>query len=343
MGTTSAQIRLTGDQRKALFAAIRDAYHSYDTLKMCLLYEMNVRAGDFVREMVPLLQQISDVMDWAESRDRVKELIQALRANGWGNPNNQLLKRVAEELLPVDDLEKIVSTNPELFSDPDRWRQMMVTAEQAVCRVENPEGRAWGTGFLVAPSIVMTNHHVKKEDAGRFESSPASVRFRFGSRVLASGVAEGGVVYGLDAAGGLQRGWFVWESETDKLDYAIVRLDKPAGNETVGQFVGAPQRGWLSLKKHEVKINQALFILQHPLGDVLKLAPGGLKRQDPVWLDYEVDTEPGSSGSPVFNNLWQLIGLHSRAGTAQVNRGIAVSAILNDLPSRVKNQLGGED
>jgi V8-like Glu-specific endopeptidase len=53
-------------------------------------------------------------------------------------------------------------------------------------------------------------------------------------------------------------------------------------------------------------------------------------------VDYEVDTEPGSSGSPVFNNRWELVALHSRAGTGQFNKGVAISAIADDLPAPVK-------
>jgi hypothetical protein len=49
-------------------------------------------------------------------------------------------------------------------------------------------------------------------------------------------------------------------------------------------------------------------------------------------VDYEVDTEPGSSGSPVFNNRWELVALHSRAGKGQFNQGVAVTAIVDDLP-----------
>jgi V8-like Glu-specific endopeptidase len=55
-----------------------------------------------------------------------------------------------------------------------------------------------------------------------------------------------------------------------------------------------------------------------------------------AWVDYEVDTEPGSSGSPVFNNKWELVALHSRAGTGQFNKGVAIAAILDNLPDGVK-------
>ena len=56
-------------------------------------------------------------------------------------------------------------------------------------------------------------------------------------------------------------------------------------------------------------------------------------------LQYSTDTMPGSSGSPVFNDLWQVIALHHAGGDLQsndqgdrrfVNEGILMSAIQTD-------------
>ena len=38
---------------------------------------------------------------------------------------------------------------------------------------------------------------------------------------------------------------------------------------------------------------------------------------DATRLIYETDTLPGSSGSPVFNDQWQLVGLHHRTEQAR--------------------------
>jgi endonuclease/exonuclease/phosphatase family metal-dependent hydrolase len=57
-------------------------------------------------------------------------------------------------------------------------------------------------------------------------------------------------------------------------------------------------------------------------------------------LRYRTDTEPGSSGSPVFNNAWELVALHHAGerdpdGTAE-NEGILISAIVNDLTEQLR-------
>jgi hypothetical protein len=77
----------------------------------------------------------------------------------------------------------------------------------------------------------------------------------------------------------------------------------------------------LKLRKADVRQSQGLFILQHPGRKTLKMANGGVKQVSGAWVDYEVDTLPGSSGSPVFDNRWELVALHSRAGTDGSTRG----------------------
>ena len=57
---------------------------------------------------------------------------------------------------------------------------------------------------------------------------------------------------------------------------------------------------------------------------------------------YTTDTEPGSSGSPVFNNSWRLIALHHAAGeqdpgTGQWinNEGVRIDKVIDHLKSKV--------
>jgi len=83
-------------------------------------------------------------------------------------------------------------------------------------------------------------------------------------------------------------------------------------------------------------------------------APGSLSFsiQDNVLLDHEAPrlhyrapTEGGSSGSPVFNSQWKLIGLHhagskemrrlhGQAGTYAANEGIWIQSIIEEMKAR---------
>jgi V8-like Glu-specific endopeptidase len=331
--TQSANVRLNGKQMRLLQEALLAAFGNYGNLEQLLLFELDEHLNQIVVVQAPFGLQVTQLIQWAEAQGKTRELILAARNEV---PGNDHLRNAAETILGkagITDLEKIVSSNPQIFHDGDAWRMEMIRAEWTVCRAEKPEAKALGTGFLVTPKWVLTNYHVAF-DYGEFDQQPDAVRMRFGLRELADGKSEGGTPYAL------ADDWLVHKSQTDTLDYALLRLASPAGEDPVGSYQNAPPRGRVKLAKTDAKASQGLFILQHPLGDTLKMANGGVRAVDGAWLSYEVDTEPGSSGSPVFNNKWELVALHSRAGKGKVNQGVAISAILDDLPQSVRDLLG---
>ncbi len=75
-----------------------------------------------------------------------------------------------------------------------------------------------------------------------------------------------------------------------------------------------------------------------------------VRRQDESLVHYTSDTEPGSSGSCVFNNLWTPVALHHASrpaargragGFAYLNEGIKFTAIATHLEQVM--QQGGAD
>ena len=183
--------------------------------------------------------------------------------------------------------------------------------------------RPIGSGFLVGPDLVLTNYHVVSE-----RTDPSTLRFRFGRMNQLSGIRQEG-----ESAGASTRSdWLVdWspyaESEgpsgasaepptDEELDFALVRLDAAIGEH----------RGWIELPRQplEVSAGAILGILQHPRGRPLSVAVGPASERLNVSATryfYEVDTEAGSSGSPVFTSELELIGLH-HAGTTTANRAV---------------------
>jgi V8-like Glu-specific endopeptidase len=127
-------------------------------------------------------------------------------------------------------------------------------------------------------------------------------------------------------------------------DFALVRLDPSfSADPPVVPYELAPD-----LPANDGK--QRVFIIGHPSGGTLSFS-----MQDNLLLDYDdrlvhyrAPTEGGSSGSPVFNGQWRLIGLHhagytsvarlnQKGGVYAANEGISIFAIREEL----KRQLGG--
>jgi endonuclease G, mitochondrial len=208
-------------------------------------------------------------------------------------------------------------------------------AARAVARVAFRDGRAQGSGVMVSDRLFLTNNHVipSAEAAAQFciefdyELDPADrplgiSRFAF-------------------APGDL----FITDG-TDDLDYTLIAVgSRLSGPKELSGF------GWCALNNKGDKhaLGEVANIVQHPDGrykEVVLRENRLVNRLDTV-LHYVADTEPGSSGSPVFNNEWRMIALHhwgapwrqqtdakGRRLPSEVNEGIRVSAIVSELLQR---------
>jgi hypothetical protein len=135
-------------------------------------------------------------------------------------------------------------------------------------------------------------------------------------------------------------------SPTESLDYAVLRLNGHPGSDPVGGQPGAPARGWLTPRAHAFRSGELLFVIQHPQGGPLKFAHGPFvetlaasARFDPPHpteprILYEVPTEPGSGGAPVFSSDWELVGIHEGVRSfdnRELKRGIPMTPIVERL------------
>src|SRR5688572_19423464 len=207
-------------------------------------------------------------------------------------------------------------------------------AANAVGRITFQSGRVQGTGFLVAPGLLLTNNHVI-ETAGA--ATTMCVQFDF--EVDDDGVNRSSTVYGFDPSR-----CFAF-SPINKLDFVLVALsDRLAGSKALDDFGYIP----LSEAGDKHMLGELANIIQHPEGRLkqIVLRENNLIARDETLevLHYLADTEPGSSGSPVFNNQWEVIALHHWAGPhletrgvdgrllrTEVNEGIRISAIVKAL------------
>jgi endonuclease G len=90
-------------------------------------------------------------------------------------------------------------------------------------------------------------------------------------------------------------------------------------------------------------VGEYVSIVQHPSGapKVVAIRENRVNDVFDEFIHYATDTEPGSSGSPVFNDGWKLVALH-HAGVPDpndstryvANEGIRISSIANFLKAQ---------
>ena len=212
-----------------------------------------------------------------------------------------LQQQIQDPAAAITRLERILQGND--LTDISYLAQGTLCA-RSVCRIEIRNERGllgYGTGFLVGPGVLMTNHHVLPT-ARLVTHSRAQFRYErdlhglelppveFSLRVIPEPI--------------LYR----------DLDIAIVAVEpRSADGELLDQY------GWLKLSGEPGKafIGEYLTIIQHPNGErkqicvrenkLLKYAENGPH----IW--YQTDTVAGTSGAPVFNNSWNVVALHHSA------------------------------
>lgn len=226
-------------------------------------------------------------------------------------PETEEARREVEEMV----LEKI-NKEPDFL--PAKFLQDGANRSRAVCRVLLGGGS--GTGFLIAPGLIMTNNHVldsKRTAAG------ATAEFGF-----AEGEELTRVTINPDR--------FFITSPSHELDYTIVAINDSELGEI--QPIGL-RRTPASVTRHE-----RVHVIQHPRGRQKEVALHDNRVEFVLdkAIRYRTDTEPGSSGSPVFDNGWNLVALHhagvSRDDGSALNEGIRISSIVNDLQRRTRNR-----
>jgi hypothetical protein len=304
----------TAKQRKSFVGALAAAFPSYPALNQMLQLELNQPLANVAAPGAQPEVALA-VINWAEAEGCLDELV----AGALGTrPRNPKLKAFAMEMMlnvpSAERLEAIVSPHVPM-QDPARWRSEMERLETSVCRMEMPKGQAAGSGFLIGDDLVMTNCHVAQVLTDR-GAAPQDCAARFGYRLGADGDAQQGEPFAF------ARDWLVDSSPVGGLDYAVIRLAEAPARHRV------PPPAPAAYNQDDIYL-----ILQHPLGDEMKLSAGVFERIDAAArrVSYTANTHPGSSGSPVFNIAWAPVLLH-QAGAAARNSGVILSDIGRNGP-----------
>ncbi|MEM9939334.1 MAG: serine protease [Pseudomonadota bacterium] len=211
---------------------------------------------------------------------------------------------------------------------PVRHLLRAVAMGKFVGAIRRANGRAVGTGFIMRGDLIsdhwrgeyvfLTNDHVISEDPKLgIAVHPDEARISFLQTTSDQ-------VYRIESE--------LWRSSYKKHDVAIFRLNKPVPDELMQAEPfeiarGLPPR-WRTLKEAERRGHgmapPKVFVIGHPSGRDLEITVennllidhghneiGSPAPPEPVPLHYRAPTEPGSSGSPIFNaRTLELIGIH---------------------------------
>lgn len=212
-------------------------------------------------------------------------------------------------------------------------------------RFVNPVG-AVGTAWLVAPGLLLTNHHVV---AARDDNEPAVAESDLHLQVAG---AEAWFDYHTEGGTAVRAPVREVAALDARLDYAVLRVPSDAE---------PGDRRPLTAGRHRPELTRGnrLNIVQCPSGGPLRYAirnnffvgPGRGSQH----IRYLTDTLQGSSGSPVFDDRWQVIAMHrghrrvdpsmfegepATDGIVKFhNEGILLADILDDLPPAVLTEI----
>lgn len=215
-----------------------------------------------------------------------------------------------------------------------RWYKKGLEQCNSIARVDRPDGQGHGTGWLVNASeffpgkqgvLLLTNAHVVSNHpdyiTNRSAIHPKDTKIEFQM------LGENGR-FDVEAE-------VFWTSPPAELDATFLVLK------------GEPKIVPLVIHDRPVQMTDPaprLYIIGHPGGRDLEfsLDDSHLVSCNDTFIHYRTPTEPGSSGSPVFeSDDWRVVALHHSGsktmkrldgqGTYEANEGIAIQALKRSL------------
>jgi len=195
-------------------------------------------------------------------------------------------------------------------------------------------GTGKGTAWVCGKGLILTNHHVITA-RGATESAPSKDDFALQAKLAKVWF---GYYDGDAPAGPPLEGWELVYADKD-LDYALLKHPQAAS---------LPAPLTIATGSPDTREAFCVNIVQHPLGMAKRIAIRNnlSNRIDGDVLYYYTDTQQGASGSPVCNDLWEVVALHRGFAfqgkgiyfqgkeTAYSNQGVLMGAILRDLGNR---------
>lgn len=351
-------LTFSSDDRRLLREALSSGFRSYPSLKIFVADHFEFRLDEIANSQATRIA-IDNLIEYFEEKGDLSKLILAL---DWSRPNNpevkklmaRLQKSVAQRLLlDFSETEEIDQTFelPSFYHDPQLEsflpRPLSYEADlgtlrrglqlaDGVCKIAFSDRPSTGTGILIAPDLILTNYHNLSPQAVADPSQLAAIAqtilFEFGFISQEQEIPASPNTF-LPA----RNEAILACSPPDRLDYVLLRVEPKIvmTNYIKPIPIASP---FPSLNPQD-----GLNLLHHPQGNVMQisLSASGVVQKDirrgRVW--YVNRTQGGSSGSPCFNENWQLVALHHKSmsrGFGSIREGILLSSIWSEIAAIVE-------
>lgn len=285
-------------------------------------------------QLAGTLRQLEEVWQLDDAKDEHARILQVLRSALLRREGGSVEVR-AESVTGARGLEQdevFEAILGDIRYRSFRWYRNGLDRASCVAKIVDRSHDGRGTGFLLPGKdvhesirdewVLVTNAHVISDEAAEQAGSPPALAPREAKAVFQAG---DGAECGL--------GEIVFSSPRSELDCTILSLDGTAPSDVTSYRVAS--RLPLSGK------NQRVYVIGHPRGGDLafSLHDSRFLGHDAPRVHYRTPTEGGSSGSPVFNDDWDLVALHHVGArelrkpdgdgeTYLANEGIAFRSIL---------------
>ncbi len=302
--------------------------------------ECNLALGKMkeAREATEAYLEVADKFSIQSTR---RQLIEIWMLDEETPPGNEILFRVNSKFAElgggVDDVVldlNQVSKYEKVWDDtkyqPIKWMYDGLLRAKSVARLGPSKYKGSGTGFLFDGSwigeewagkpLLLTNAHVCSNNPDvlrRIPYKPKRLVATFfdpdnRSDLFVSKVSE-----------------LVWTSSPRELDATLLLLEKiPDGCTPPPLCTVVPP---VTLEN-----DKRLNILGHPQGLDLQISlqDNKIVDVDEKCVYYKTPTAKGSSGSPVFNQAWELVALHhAMSKEKKANKGIRIDLIIEAIKS----------
>lgn len=325
----------TGDPWEAGVAA--EAYVALGRFRPAAGWLARHAAVDDAFAIASTLRQLRDVWQLDEADPHQRALIDLLEARSLAGSGGRLQIDPAErsrQLHESDEYLEAVFGHDEYKTIT--WYRAGLEAARGVVRIKQALGITVGTGFVVpgaefhptwaGTQLVITNFHVVSREQ------------LLAGRELVVAFDDGGPEIAIKEV--------LWQSPAampganppGSLDTAVLRLaaDPPRFPAYTPSPGPAP------------KVDERVYVIGHPRGQELAFSMNDNKvvGSTDALLHYRAPTRPGSSGSPVFDGQWRLVGIHHggrrdmpRIDDPSVRYEANEGFLLSAIRSRLKDEL----